>query len=316
MRSARIISSVPLLYDDGPDPVLDRPAHVRAGSGAAFVDVNGRSVLAVCQDDAAFLALVDVDASPQPRVGSLALPAGPGGVRQFEKARGNKMDKLDLESACVLPTPYGPRLFLFGSGSAAVREVVVEVDVASSSVLVRSAAALFAALRAQLPDAEINVEGACLVGEDLDLLQRGNGGGAVNAIARARWQDVYASLTAHAPVQLLVERIDLGTVGAVPLTFTDACAAPLAAQHGGSVFFLAAAEASPNAIDDGEVVGCALGVLDGARVVTHVPLLGMDGAPYRGKPEGLAVHADGRVFVVLDADDPLRPSELLRVALE
>jgi hypothetical protein len=70
-RDARLAATVverrPLWYCAGADAALDRPAHVRAGSSLAWLE--GR--LAVLQDDANFLALVD------PRTGgvdSISLP--------------------------------------------------------------------------------------------------------------------------------------------------------------------------------------------------------------------------------------------------
>ncbi len=57
---ARVLSRRPLRYDDGADATRDRPAHVRAGSGCAFVDIPGVGRrLAVVQDDAHFIALVN-----------------------------------------------------------------------------------------------------------------------------------------------------------------------------------------------------------------------------------------------------------------
>src|SRR5215207_7995120 len=86
---ARVVRRTPLRYRDGDDASLDRPAHVRAGSGLAWVDTSRGPRLAVVQDDAHFVALVD------PRDGlaeAIALPPGPGGLRQFDDGRGNKDD--------------------------------------------------------------------------------------------------------------------------------------------------------------------------------------------------------------------------------
>ncbi|MEU8615588.1 hypothetical protein AB0C29_47170, partial [Actinoplanes sp. NPDC048791] len=72
----------------------------------------------------------------------------------------------------------------------------------------------------------------------------------------------------------------------------------------------AAAEDTPNAVDDGPVVGAAIALLDDDRVlgVAAVP-----GGPY--KIEGLAVRAAGpgeaALIAVVDADDPLAASSRL-----
>ena len=55
-RGARVVARAPLLYERGPDAALDRPAHMRAGSAlVALPDAR----LAVIQDDACFLAVID-----------------------------------------------------------------------------------------------------------------------------------------------------------------------------------------------------------------------------------------------------------------
>jgi len=119
---ARVVRSIPLLYADGAYAALDRPAHVRAGSGIAWIG----GLLAVVQDDANFIALVD-PASYDVR--ALTLPAGEGGVRLFGSDRGNKQLKLDLEACVALPDgPGGEMLVAFGSGSTPQRERIVLVD--------------------------------------------------------------------------------------------------------------------------------------------------------------------------------------------
>jgi len=109
---ARVVSRTPLLYTHGPDLSLDRPAHVRAGSALTRL---GCGRLAVVQDDASFLGLVDPETQA---CTGLPLPAD-GGVRLFDDTRGNKKRKLDLE-ACIL-TADGAML-AFGSGSTSTRE--------------------------------------------------------------------------------------------------------------------------------------------------------------------------------------------------
>src|SRR5687768_17520776 len=101
---ARIIRRDPLTYRDGADERIDRPAHVRAASGLAWLGDR----LAIIQDDASFIALIDAsgnaggsaeskDGGGGPRAGGtvsvhpvpggidvLTLPPGAGGLRQFD----------------------------------------------------------------------------------------------------------------------------------------------------------------------------------------------------------------------------------------
>jgi hypothetical protein len=319
--TARLVARLPMRYAGGADAALDRPAHVRAGSGVARV--GGR--LAVIQDDAAFLALVD------PATGlaeALPLPADDDGRRQFETARGNKHRKYDLE-ACVM---VGARLLGFGSGSTPRREHVLVAtlpldapdaapDLARAGVALVHAGALYAALRAEraFAGSELNVEGAALLGDRVRLFGRGNGAAreGVAAVSATCDLDVDALLAyldgaGAAPALQAVRAYDLGALEGTALAFTDACLLP-----DGTLCYAAAAERSPNVVDDGEVVGAAIGLLDAEGAARWTPLLDLDGAPFRGKVEGvLPADAEGTtLWVVTDVDDPRTPSELGRVAL-
>src|SRR5687768_6481183 len=113
----------PLLYGEGPCSDDDRPAHVRAASGLVWWGGE----LALVQDDAAFLALC------QPAGGgvrSVALPRGPGGHRQFDDARGNKADKLDLEAVFTA----GELLVGLGSGATPARRRALLYDRAGARI--------------------------------------------------------------------------------------------------------------------------------------------------------------------------------------
>jgi len=316
--TARVVRSLPLLYAKGADPALDRPAHVRSASG--LVRVDGQ--IAVIQDDANFIALID------PATGlarPVTLPAGEGGLRQFDDVRGNKRYKLDLESCVTIGDPSGGEMLVaFGSGSTPMREKVVIVRrVASDEPEVRvvDASALYAVLRAN-PDfagSEMNIEGAVAAAGGLRLFNRGNGAPAdgllpVNATCdldlAAFLAYVDDSAAARPPSPRNVAQFDLGAIDGFPLTFTDA------AVFGGAILFAAAAEASPDATHDGPVAGCAIGILrDGdAR---YAVVQNADGSRYPGKIEGILPEGNdpARLLAVIDRDDPAAPSELLELVL-
>jgi hypothetical protein len=310
---ARIVTSTPLLYQAGADTAADRPTHVRAGSSLAFV---GRH-LAVIQDDANFVAWLEPAGS---QVEVISLPAGHQGKRLFDDGRGNKRWKLDLE-ACVVD---GERLVVFGSGSSPQREQLVVVSGLASdkpNVLIQETPAFYAVLRNTIDFAgsELNIEGAVLLeGGRLRLFQRGNGaarGGVrpVNATADIAWETLLAYLqNPERPARFYLENIcqyDLGTLDGVPLTFTDAAAA------GEAILFSAAAEASPDAIQDGPVAGSALGVIEPDGAARWTVLLDAGGRAFDGKVEGLAHSAGGDIYVIADKDDPAIASELCRVEL-
>ena len=311
--SFRLSQRVPLHYSDGADESLDRPPHVRAGSSLAWVGER----LALIQDDANFLALVDPVTAA---VESITLPAGKGGVRQFDDLRGNKKQKLDLE-ACV--TVDGGATFLaFGSGSSERREkvlVVRGIGSGAADVQLVELSALYRLLRSApgFAPGRLNIEGVVQVGDWLRCFSRGNGKERdgvtpVNATCDLPLDDLLRHLAetdrVPPPVPRNVTQYELGDLDAVPLGFTDATVV------GSEVVYSAAAEASPDAVDDGAVTGSALGVIDPHGRVRWAPLKDERGALFAGKVEGVVTAGAGKGFyVVLDADDPTLPSELCLV---
>jgi hypothetical protein len=278
---ARLGAPRPLLYDHGAHPVEDLPAHVRAAS--SLRRQGGRLIIA--QDDVSALAMLDTaTGATQP----ILLPAGPDGARIFDEKRGNKKLKLDLEASVLLPDG---RFVAFGSGSSPHREKIVTVGAGEGALAqLMTGSDLYASLRAFANQraARLNIEGAVVQGSLLRLLQRGNGKrGFVpwNAILDlqlqpfVRWLDGRGDL----PVVQRVLEIDLGTIDGVPLGFTDA-----AVTADGRMAFIACAEDTADAIDDGPVLGCRFGWLeaDGLAAVTTT-VLDADGQPTKLKLEGI-----------------------------
>ncbi|MGV1006381.1 MAG: DUF6929 family protein [Candidatus Nanopelagicales bacterium] len=316
--TAQIVSARPLTYLEGPDVRADRPPFARAASGMAWVGER----LAVIQDDANFVALV------APTTGvtrAVALPRGPGDKRLFDQTRGTKHLKHDFEACFVQPFGAGHELIAFGSGTESPRERILSVlfDAAGevTAVNVLAAGPFYEHLRARtdFSGSELNLEGAVLRGERVLLFQRGNGAptpdrAAVNAIGEVDLADLTAYLGGSGPIPQLVEarRYDLGCIGAVPYTFTDATLAP-----SGAIRFVGSAEDSENAVLDGQLLGTIIGEITASGDVRSVVLTGRSGAPTRAKAEGIAGDPDDptRLWLVVDPDDPARPSELLEVRL-
>jgi hypothetical protein len=315
--SAIVIDQRPLFYTEGADPSLDRPAYVRAGSSLAWVPDG----LAVIQDDANFLAIIDPATGG---VRSITLPAGKDGRRQFDKGRGNKKAKLDLE-ACVSVEVKGETLLLaFGSGSTERRQQILAVrewDRKEPKVALIEADALYDLLRRE-PDfapSRLNIEGVAHIGEQLRLFSRGNGKprdgvAPVNATGEIPLGALLAYLdapgSAALPKLINVQQYDLGMLAGVPLSFTDAT------PWRDGVLFAAAAEASPDAIEDGSVTGSVIGKIDGAGKGRWAPVTDRSGAPFGAKVEGLVMaKEEGHLHVVVDADDPKVASVLCTVAL-
>jgi len=315
---ARVLSRRPILWTAAPGPdEPDRTPHVRAASGVAWVGAR----LLVAQDDASYLALVDPATA---RARALPLPHEVSGRRRFEGALGNKGDKLDLEAVVTWYADGETHALALGSGSTPARERWAHatfVGDAAPRVRLVDASEIYRALRdaAAFSGSELNVEGAVVVGERLRLFQRGNGRdagrGVVDATVDLGLADVHAWLAGlgptPAPARDTIVPYALGALEGVRLTFTDAT------TIGDDVWFLAAAEDSPDTYDDGRVVGSVIGRLDarGALVERRV-LVDADGRTLTAKTEGLVAAGPGRFWVVVDTDDPARPAELWEVALQ
>jgi hypothetical protein len=313
---ARVVRTVPLTYAGGADATLDRPAHVRAGSGLAWIG----GALAVMQDDANFVALADPATG---RCRAITLPAGEGGVRQFDDWRGNKRFKLDLESCVAAPDGEGGEVLLgFGSGCSPWRQRVLLLRDAAGAeprVELRDASAFYAGLReaVEFAGSELNVEGAAWRGGRVILLNRGNGAewddhGPVDAVCQVDWSALRAHLDAPAahppPPPEAIRAYELGEIDGCRLAFTDAVAV------GDALVYTATAEASPNAVDDGPVAGSALGIIDADGGARWAVLQDAGGGRFDGKVEGVARgRRPGTLYVVVDRDDPHRPSELCEV---
>lgn len=317
--AAVLESRRPLYYSAGADESTDRPAHVRAGSAMAWMP--GREPrLVIAQDDASFFAVLDRTLS---LVDAIPLDYVDRGKRQFDVARGNKMRKLDLEASCVIRDRDREVLVAWGSGSHTARERIVLFEGDARSPRIIDGSRLYAALRdcVEFAGSELNIEGAvCIGGDRVRLFQRGNGAPRgvlapinatidVNARALLAWLD---DSREDLPSFESVVEWDLGELCKVRLSFTDAC------EWQDGVVYLAAAEASPNSIDDGEVVGVVFGWIPETGEARWTPILEADGSPFLGKAEGLAwmpSHEGRRVIIVIDRDDPDAPSELCSLSI-
>lgn len=314
--SARIVARREMTYRDGPSDEDDRPPHVRAASGlSAF-----REQLAVIQDDANWLALIDADQ----QVTAVPLPPSPAGDRVFSKTRGNQDDKYDLE-ACVTVTSGGTcELVGFSSGSRREREWVLRVREEGKAGALKAefvpAPAFYAALRDHkaFSGAGLNIEGALSVhGTIIRLFQRGNaepcdGLKPIDSTADFSWDALCEHLSdpdRHPPPALdNVRTYELGTLGGVRLTFSDA-------EHIGDdrVLFSASAE-DP---ETGDISGSVLGIIeaDGSARWTH--LSDEQGRPFTGKIEGLTLDQQDRakVYFVIDDDDEDTPSRIFHAVV-
>jgi hypothetical protein len=324
----RLVRQLPLRYTDGADAFLDRPAHVRAGSGLAWVGAR----LAVVQDDANFIALVDPVSGDATAV---VLPAGKHGERQFDTGRGNKKQKFDLEALVSIESPDGPFLLAIGSGSSKRRERMITVHragEADEALALIAVPTLYNVLReaTDFSGSDMNIEGAVCIGDVLRLFGRGNGEASthrapLDATCDLDWPSLRAYLAApddvDPPIPRRSRQYALGEAGGVRLSFTDATLAWGDQSAQPLVLYTAAAEGSPDSRRDGVVAGSAIGFLDprgGGMVLRYGLLRDAQGELLPLKIEGIACgRADQRqVFVVLDVDNPDEPSMLCELRLD
>lgn len=315
---ARVRACRPLLYSGGPDPLLDRSAHVRAGSGISWF--GGR--LAVIQDDANFIALVDpIEGS----VDSIALPADSLGRRQFDELRGTKHLKMDLEACITIPNESGEWFLAWGSGSTDAREEIVFLRTScgdGSAPMIVAASALFRELRAcrEFSGSELNLEGAVFLAGMVRIFNRGNGAPSqtltpCNASCELPWEELRAYLLDPSrtppPTPRNVLQYDLGRLDGLRLSFAAATVA-----HD-LVLYAASAEDSPDTFGDGRVAGTVIGVFDAPDSVRWTQLRGLDESCFAGKVEGICPVPGNPnlLYAVIDCDDPAVPTELLEVEL-
>ena len=155
---------------------------------------------------------------------------------------------------------------------------------------------------------ELNLEAGFAAGGRLHLFQRANRGQPVNGhitFAVRAMRDWLCGLAAEPPQPLEMTTMSLGAIDGVPLGITDAAALP----EGGWIFS-AVAEDTSDAYGDGQCVGSVIGWTDARGVLQGCERL--LGAP---KAEGVAIAPGQRLWLVTDADDPARPSELLELHL-
>lgn len=328
---AHITRRIAMRYADGDCEVDDRPPHVRAASGLSTF----KEYLAVIQDDANWLALIDAD----DRVHAVPLPRGPRtGARVFSGTRGTKHEKFDLEACCTLPGSHGPELIGFGSGSHPGREWILRVHESESfGATLRERAAhaelgveveaeflqarpFFDALRATpaFAGAGLNIEGAVALGDDtIRLFQRGNaperdGLAPVDATGDISWRALAAHLKDPArvppPPVTNIRRYELGRLDDVRLTFSDA-------EHlgGGRILYSASAE-DP---ESDRIAGSVLGIIEPDGRAHWTEVTDTDGGPFRGKIEGLsrAGREADLIHFVIDDDDETLPSEIFEARI-
>ncbi|MES2633539.1 MAG: hypothetical protein V4669_11240 [Pseudomonadota bacterium] len=222
-----------------------------------------------------------------------------------------KKRKPDMESIALLPaSPYWPHgaLLILGSGSRANRERAVVMPLDAEGAIEGDAhpvdlRALYQPLHNEFAD--LNIEGAFVLGDRLRLLQRANTGrDSRNACIDFPLQGIaqwMAGSGVGRPPEASVQAITLPAFNGVRLGLTDG-----AAVGNGEWIFSAVAEDTADSFNDGACAASALGWVSAQGELRRLEWIA--GAP---KVEGIALAPDGLLWMVTDADDPQRASLLL-----
>ena len=244
------------------------------------------------------------------------------GVDRFSSAAGTKHLKPDLEVACPAEVDGAPAVLALGSGSSPrrMRGVLVRLDAGQPTAEAADLAELYRRVAdvVGVPLEELNLEGASRHGDTVRWFQRGNlaagiPSASVDVPLEALVGAVLGRVGAAAVPVAGLRRYDLGEVAGVGLAVTDAVALP-----DGRTLLSAAAEDTPNAVDDGPVVATALALLAGDRVLDVTPLPTPGGRVH--KVEGLALRSvtgdEVHLLAVVDDDDPTVPSAQLELRVQ
>jgi hypothetical protein len=294
-----------LRFDDG-TPVTAASAIAPLGTGWL-----------VAQDDATVAAwLHEGRVAPVP-----VLPAVEG-LERFSEAAGTKHLKPDLEVACPAEVDGVPAVVLLGSGSTArrMRGVLVRRSDAGFRIEAAELGPLYARVAAELglPVEHLNLEGASRHGGTVRWFNRGNlAAGVPSSSVDVPLGALVDAVLGRGDVTAVPvgrpRRYELGEVEGIGLAVTDAVALP-----DGRVLLSAAAEDSPNAVDDGPVVATALALLDDEEVVAVAAIPEVDGHVH--KVEGLALRGvdggEAHLLAVVDDDDPGTPSAAIDLRVE
>ena len=210
---------------------------------------------------------------------------------------------------CAVATADG-LIHVLGSGATPARCGIARIDIGRSAVALVESPEIYASVRAALDlDEGPNIEGAIVDGERLRLFHRGIGNAPSSSVDLP-----LAALYGSAPRALGTRSFDLGELGGIRLTLTDAA---LISER--RTAFVATAEDAADAVLDGPVAGSAIGVVEDwpdHPAARWTPLLEYGDRLWPHKVEGFVLDADLRgAWLLTDADDPRRPALLGRVEL-
>ena len=156
-----------------------------------------------------------------------------------------KKQKADVEAI----THYGDDLYLLCSGSTENRNKMFHYNTISKSVKTIDLTDLYLSMQsfANIQPEDFNIEGLIFTGETWYFFQRGNNGTGKNGIFTV------AGKSLENEFSILYNSYKLPKIKGIQSTFTDAILVD------NSLYFLATAEDTSSAYDDGEIFGSIIG---------------------------------------------------------
>ena len=171
---------------------------------------------------------------------------------------------------------------------------------------------------ANLTDADINLEGSAIIGEDLFLFNRGK-----NVLVQTNWAKIIIFLKGGPNIlapEIKTYRIKLPQIKGIDPGFSGAC------QLGNEneILFTASVENTKNWIEDGEILGSFVGILNVEKLASepleNVALLtDKNGKPVIEKVESIEFlerEANGNLKVLALTDDDKGGSKILEIIMQ
>lgn len=160
-----------------------------------------------------------------------------------------KKDKPDFEAI----TEFDGKTYIFGSGSTEKRNKMVTIDSKSKEIIATTDLSdLYLAMQsfAELPQDDLNIEGAAFNGTEWFFFNRGNGAKGKNIVFTVQGKNLTEEFN------IISTEFKLPKLKGIRSSFTDAVVA------GDKMYFLATAENTTSTYNDGEVLGSVIGCIN------------------------------------------------------
>jgi hypothetical protein len=278
---------------------------IPSASGVAVVN----NVIYIIGDDSSWLYMLDYEMKV---VGKTALFTSPDLIN----GRIPKVSKPDFEALTHLNIGGKEQLLAIGSGSKSPeRDNAYLVDLHNNTTRHISLINVYNQLR-QLPEVigegKLNIEGLAADHKQILFVQRGNITGN-NVLISYPAEELYQYLlekSSFLPVPI-IQLFNLPYLSGSQSGFSGITFIPGTSK----LLFTASVENTANEIDDGEVLGSYIGLIDlHDHTTLRSTLIDFEGLPYLGKIESIAVQeveASGQIQAVAVTDSDMGGSELL-----